>query len=80
MQARFGEGFFFTNKTKKEIIYSIRLVPGSNPGQPTLISKFIEIHIFFFLIHFFYLKEIRIGLGSWRNWLTRTYKSCYTVQ
>ncbi|KAG7528895.1 hypothetical protein ISN45_Un101g000850, partial [Arabidopsis thaliana x Arabidopsis arenosa] len=36
MQARFGEGFFtFFFHFNKEIIYSIRLVPGSSPGQPT---------------------------------------------
>lgn len=44
MQARFGEGFFpyiylfILNFLIKEIIYSIRLVPGSSPGQPIIIS------------------------------------------
>ena len=37
-QARLGEGFF-TFFFNKEIIYSIRLVPGSSPGQPIIISK-----------------------------------------
>ena len=37
MQARFGEGFF--SYFSKEIIYSIRLVPGSSPGQPIIIWK-----------------------------------------
>ena len=39
MQARFGEGFF--SYFNKKIIYSIRLVPGSNPGQPIIIWKFL---------------------------------------
>ena len=41
MQARLGEGFFLVlllNLIKKSIIYSIRLVPGSSPGQPIIIN------------------------------------------
>lgn len=54
---------FFSNK---EIIYSIRLVPGSSPGQPILISisKSCILYIYInpnFLIHFSYLKK-RINL------------------
>jgi len=47
MQARFGEGYFSYIATSKKI-YSIRLVPGSNPGQP-IQKKKIDI-----LIHFIY--------------------------
>ena len=67
MQARLGEGFFclFFNK---ENFYSIRLVPGSSPGQPIMIiilkSDEILYYIygnfssdFYFLIHFKFSKK-----------------------
>ena len=71
MQARFGEGFFdLFFVSNKEIIYSIRLVPGSSPGQPILISiskscvYIVYINVYInpnFWIHFSYSKK-RINL------------------
>lgn len=38
-----GRDFYLFN-FNKEIIYSIRLVPGSNPGQPIVIVKLNYMH------------------------------------
>ena len=72
-----GRDFYLFNK---EIIYSIRLVPGSNPGQPIVIVKFYYMYRnpFLFLQTAFYLQKIEIDPD--RYWLTRAYKSCYTVE
>jgi hypothetical protein len=40
-----GRGFYLFNR---EIIYSIRLVPGSNPGQPTDTKRYMYRIPFFF--------------------------------
>lgn len=66
-----GRDFYLFNK---EIIYSIRLVPGSNPGQPIVIVKLYYTYrnLFFFFQKFEIYPD--------RYWLTRPYKSCYTVE
>lgn len=55
MQARFGEGFFSLLQQGK-IIYSIRLVPGSSPGQPIRkieksLFHFDSLHLEIFLMY-----------------------------
>jgi len=73
-----GRGFYLFNK---EIIYSIRLVPGSNPGQPTATKKGYvkrDIYRIPFVIVSTYFQKICIDLDKY--WLTRTYKPCYTVE
>lgn len=80
-----GRGFFFFF-FNNEIIYSIRLVPGSSPGQPIFfILKFdfmyrnpISISLISFSFHFRYSQRILIDLNGY--WLTRAYKACYTVE
>ena len=68
----------------KEIIYSIRLVPGSSPGQPPfhfrlkLSSMYRKKSYSIFEIHFFYSHKIPLDIHF--DWLTWPYKACYTVE
>ena len=80
MQARFGEGCLLVLFNKK-IIDSIRLVPGSNPGQPTVIARFnMDLFIFIFYLLFSHSHFQKIGIDRDRYWLTRVSKVCYTVE
>lgn len=92
-----GLGRDFVYLFNKEVFYSIRLVPGSSPGQPILIiilTSYIGINRYsIFLTYYFKIKKKKIRIIysesesrqdheylSMDCWLTRRYKSCYTVE
>ena len=74
------------NFIKKEIIYFIRLVPGSSPGQPTIINisksklyvhkQSIENRKFIFLFPFF-MNEVKKGNSDKSKFIKRYYRYWY---